>query len=149
MKSISTSRRGWIVYKGKGKIMNSILRNLRLDVDNLSLECASLPAFGGVTREAVDITSLTDYEESFAGGAVDELDEFTVTVLDSDEYAFTVGGVFTLALSGQVYDADTNAASSYNVSLGKCILTGMTPATIEAGGNRVMTQELTFKPTGE
>ena len=115
-----------------------------------SYEMQTGPAAKGQTKEAIDVTALSDVFKQFIPGALTEDDEFTVTIYDkgptnrpkvSDAPASLA---FAVALSNGE-DADVTASYSYV----KAIVTKVAPPNQEGSGERKATIDVTFRPTGE
>ena len=76
--------------------------------------------------------------------AVTEDGEIQAVVAGSHPALNAVGSL-TIALTVSVAGA---TATSSDVSVGDCIVTGVEPSNIEADGDRVLTWTVTFKPNG-
>ena len=124
------------------------VKSATLSFNSTSYEMASGPAAKGQTKEAVDVTALSDSVKQFIPGALVEDDEFSVSLYDKGTGMPTVGttpAALTIAvvLSNGV-DADVTAAVSYN----KAIVTKVAPPSQDGSGDRKATVDVTFRPDG-
>lgn len=114
-----------------------------------TFEMASGPAAKGQTKEAVDVTALSDTFKQFIPGAVTEDDELTVTLYDKGTGMPSVGDApaalsFAVALSNGE-GSDVTAGYSYT----KAIVTKVSPPSQDGAGDRKATIDVTFRPNGE
>ena len=124
------------------------VKSATLSFNSTSYEMASGPAAKGQTKEAVDVTALSDSVKQFIPGALVEDDEFTVTLYDKGTGMPTVSSTpaaltISVTLSNGV-DADVTAAVSYN----KAIVTKVAPPSQDGSGDRKATVDVTFRPDG-
>lgn len=125
------------------------VKSSKLTFGETEYEMATGPAAKGETKEAVDVTALTDVIKQFIPGAVKEVDEFTVSLYDKGSGMPTVDAApaqlkLEVALdNGQVAQPVT-ATVTYN----KAIVTKVTPPNHDASGDRKATIDVTFKPDG-
>lgn len=115
-----------------------------------TFEMASGPAAKGQTREAVEVTSLSDTFKRFIIGALTEDDEVIVTIYDEGSTNRPAVSDAPASLSFAVTlsngeDTDVSANFSYV----KAIVTKVTPTSQEGSGDRKATLEVTFRPNGE
>ena len=114
-------------------------------------EMASGPAASGKdqTRDAVEVTALSDTFKQFIPGALTEDNEFTVSLYDKGTGMPTVNdapAALTIAVvlsNGVDNDVPANIAST------KAIVTKVAPPSQDGGGDRKATVDVTFRPTGE
>ena len=109
---------------------------------------ASGPAAKGQTKEAVDVTALSDSVKQFIPGALVEDDEFTVTLYDKGTEMPTVDSTpaaltISVTLSNGV-GKDVTETVSYN----KAIVTKVAPPSQDGSGDRKATVDVTFRPDG-
>ena len=112
-----------------------------------TLELASAPVQKGETKEAVDVTALSDQVKQFIPGAVKEVDEFTVTAYYKGSGDVTVDDTPT-SLSIAVTLENGNSDVTASVSYPKAIVTKVSPPSIDASGDRKATYDITFRPDG-
>lgn len=114
-----------------------------------AFDMASGPAAKGETREAVDVTALSDQVKQFIKGALKEVDEFTVSLYDKGTGMPTVDSA-PAALSIAVTLDDGVAAQpvTATVSYPKAIVTKVSPPSQDASGDRKATVDVTFRPDG-
>lgn len=107
-------------------------------------DCKSLPSGVPESCELPNVTVLTDGVQQFAESALTEDGDIQVVIAGTPP-ALNATGALTIKLSVSVAGA---AAAPSDVPVGNCIVTGVEPSTIEAGGDRVLTYTVTFKPDG-
>ena len=126
-------------YTGK-----AVVTSAKITFAGTTYDCKSIPSGIPETCEPPNVTVLTDIEQRFDSAAVTEDGEIQAVVAGSHPALNAVG---SLTIDLTVSGAGATAESS-NVSVGNCIVTGVEPSTIEAGGDRVLTWTVTFKPNG-
>ena len=126
-------------YSGK-----SVVTTAKITFAGTAYDCKSIPSGIPETCEPQNVTVLTDTEQRFESAAVTEDGEIQAVVAGSHPAINAVGSL-TIALTVSVAG---ETATSSDVSVGNCIVTGVEPSTIEAGGDRVLTWTVTFKPNG-
>lgn len=124
------------------------VKSATLSFNSTTYEMASSPVAKGQTKEAVDVTALSDSVKQFIPGALVEDDEFTVTLYDKGAGMPTVDSTpaaltISVTLSNGV-DADVTEAVSYN----KAIVTKVAPPSQDGSGDRKATVDVTFRPDG-
>lgn len=124
------------------------VKSATLTFGSTSYEMASGPAAKSQTKEAVDVTALSDSVKQFIPGALVEDDEFTVSLYDKGSSMPSVGSspaALTIAVTlsnGQ--DADVTETVSYN----KAIVTKVAAPNQDGSGDRKATVDVTFRPDG-
>lgn len=124
------------------------IKSATMTFGSATYEMASGPAAKSQTKEAVDVTALSDSIKQFIPGALVEDDEFTVSLYDKGTGMPTVGSTpaaLTIAVTlsnGQ--DADVSASVAYN----KAIVTKVAAPSQDGGGDRKATVDVTFRPDG-
>ena len=126
-------------YTGK-----AVVTSAKITFAGTAYDCKSIPSGIPETCEPPNVTDLTDIEQRFDSAAVTEDGEIQAVVAGSHPALNAVGSL-TISLNVSVAGA---TATSSDVSVGNCIVTGVEPSTIEAGGDRVLTWTVTFKPNG-
>lgn len=127
------------------------IKTATLTFGSTAFEMASGPAASGKgqTRDAVEVTALSDTFKQFIQGALTEDDEFTVSLYDKGTGMPTVNdtpAALTLAVTlSNGVDNDVSA----NVAYTKAIVTKVAPPSQDGGGDRKATVDVTFRPTGE
>ena len=124
------------------------VKSATLTFGSNTFEMASGPAAKSQTKEAVDVTALSDSVKQFIPGALVENDEFTVTLYDKGTGMPTVGDTpaalaIAVTLSNGV-DADVTASVAYN----KAIVTKVAAPNQDGDGDRKATIDVTFRPDG-
>ena len=110
-------------------------------------DMASGPAGKSETKEAIDVTALSDQVKNFITGALKEVDEFTLTLFQgsSDLTVDTAPAAASIAVTLE-NGADSDA--SVSVSFGKLIITKVAYPNQDASGDRKATYDVTFRPDG-
>ena len=125
------------------------VKSSKLTFGETVFDMATGPAAKGETKEAVDVTALTDVIKQFIPGAVKEVDEFTVSLYDKGSGMPTVDAApaqlkLEVALDNGQVSQPVTATVTYN----KAIVTKVTPPNHDASGDRKATIDVTFKPDG-
>jgi hypothetical protein len=111
-------------------------------------EMASAPVMKGETKEAVDVTALSDSTKQFIAGALKEVDEFTVTLFQAGANDITVDAEpAALTMAVTLENGEDNDVTS-SVSYAKAIVTKVSPPSIDASSERKATYDVTFRPDG-
>lgn len=112
-----------------------------------TLQLAGAPVMKGETKEAVEVTALSDQVKQFITGALKEVDEFTLSLymdgstdLSVDDAPAALSISVTLENGGQ----DVTASVSY----ANVIVTKVAQTNIDASGDRKATYDVTFRPDG-
>lgn len=124
------------------------VKSATLTFGSTTYEMASGPVMKAQTKEAVEVTALTDGVKQFIPGALTEDDEFTVTLYQKGSGDITVGdtpAALTLAVTLE-NGSGTDATAS--VSYAKAIVTKVSPPSIDASGDRKAVYDVTFRPDG-
>ena len=127
-------------YTGKAVAMS-----VKLVFDGKDYDCKSIPAGVPETAELPNVTVCTDSVQQFAEAAVTEEGAMTFVVADTPPALNAVGALSVVA---NVSTAGGNAVEQ-TINCGPCIVESIEPTTIEAGGDRVQTWSVTFRPNGE
>ena len=107
---------------------------------------ASAPVQKGVTREAVNVTDLSQGVMQYVAGAVENWDEFTLTVYDDGTAPATSSAPEVYSVTSTISDGVNQQAVSISF---KALITKIAPSTVESEGGRKATLDLTIQPTGE
>lgn len=123
------------------------VKSATLTFNSVTYDMATGPAMAAETKEAVEVTALSDNVKQFITGALKEVDEFNVTLYDKGASNITVDATpaaLTISVTLENGVADATATVSYN----KAIVTKVSPASIDASGDRKATYDVTFRPDG-
>ena len=123
------------------------VKSATLTFNSVTYDMASGPAMAAETKEAVEVTALSDSVKQFITGALKEVDEFTVTLYDKGANNLTVDTA-PAALSISVTLENGGADATATVSYAKAIVTKVAPPTIDASSDRKATYDVTFRPDG-
>lgn len=124
------------------------VKSATLKFGNTTFDMASGPAAKSETKEAIDVTALSDQVKQFIPGALKEMDEFTVTLYDKGSGMPSVDDApatleITVVLENGASD-DVSATVKYN----KAIVTKVAAPNQDASGDRKGTIDVTFRPDG-
>lgn len=124
------------------------VKSATLKFGNTTFDMASGPAAKSETKEAIDVTALSDQVKQFIPGALKEVDEFTVTLYDKGSGMPSVDDApatleITVVLENGA-DNDVSASVKYN----KAIVTKVAAPNQDASGDRKGTIDVTFRPDG-
>lgn len=124
------------------------VKSATLTFNSNTYDVASMPTMKGETKDAIDVTALSDTVKQFIAGALKETDEFTVTLYQkgaNDLTVDTAAAALSIAVTLENgIDSDVTATVSYN----RCIITKVSPPSIDASGDRKATYDVTFRPDG-
>ena len=124
------------------------VKSATLKFGNTTFDMASGPAAKSETKEAIDVTALSDNIKQFIPGALKEVDEFTVTLYDKGEDMPSVDDEPAVLEIDVVLengaDDDVEATVKYN----KAIVTKVAAPNQDASGDRKGTIDVTFRPDG-
>lgn len=123
------------------------VKTATLTFGGTTYDMASGPAMAAETKEAVEVTALSDSVKQFITGALKEVDEFTVTLYDKGANNITVDdtpAALTISVTLENGVADATATVSY----AKAIVTKISPQSQDASGDRKATYDVTFRPDG-
>lgn len=123
------------------------IKTATLTFGGATYDMASGPAMAAETKEAVEVTALSDSVKQFITGALKEVDEFTVTLYDKGANNITVDDT-AAALSISVTLENGVADATATVSYAKAIVTKVSPPSIDASSDRKATYDVTFRPDG-
>ena len=113
----------------------------------VTYDMATGPTMKSQTREACEVTALSDGQKQFIPGALLEDDEFTVTLYDKGDANLTVSvtpAACVLAVTLENGVADATATVTYP----SCIVTKVSAPGIDASGDRKATYDATLRPDG-
>ena len=118
-----------------------------LTFGGVTYDMATGPTQKAETKEAVEVTALSDNVKQFITGALKETDEFTTTLYSKGASDLTVD-ITPAACSIAVTLENGTADVTTSVSYANCIVTKVAPASIDASGDRKATYDVTFRPDG-
>lgn len=125
------------------------VKSATLTFGGTAYEMANGPAMKSETREAVEVTALTDQVKQFIPGALKEINEVTVTLYSKGEGDITVGDAPAALKIDVVLSNGEDDDIESSVDYGKAIVTNVTPTDQNASGDRKATYQVTFRPSGE
>ena len=124
------------------------VKSATLTFGSATYEMASGPVMAGETKEAVDVTALSDSVKQFISGALKEVDEFTVTLYQKGTGDLTVDATPAALSIAVVLENGTGTDATATVSYAKAIVTKVSPPSIDASSDRKATYDVTFRPDG-
>ena len=124
------------------------VKTATLSFNSTAYEMASGPAMAGETKEAVDVTGLSDSVKQFIAGAVKEVDEFTVTLFQKGSGDITADASPAALTITVTLENGSGTDATASVSYARAIVTKVSPPSIDASGDRKATYDVTFRPDG-
>lgn len=122
------------------------VKSATLKFKGTAYEMASGPAMRSETRDAVEVTALSDQVKQFIPGALKEINEFTVTLYQAEENLTVDSGAGELSVEVVLSNGeeDITSTATYDV----VVITAVSAPEIDASGDRKATYQVTFRPTG-
>lgn len=123
------------------------IKSATLTFGGTAYDMASGIAGKSETRDALEVTALSDQVKKFIVGALKEIDEFTLTLFQgtSDITIDTEPAAASLSVTLENgIDEDATVTASFN----KLIVTKVAYPTQDASGERKATYDVTFRPDG-
>lgn len=123
------------------------VKSATLTFNSVSYDIASAPVGKSETKDAVEVTALSDTVKRFISGALKETDEFTVTLYQQGTDLTVDATPAALSMSVTLengIDSDVTASVSY----ARCIVTKVAYSNQDASGDRKATVDVTFRPDG-
>lgn len=124
------------------------IKSATLTFNSTTYDMASGPAGKSETREAVDVTALSDTIKQFIPGAIKETDEFTVTLYCKSTGDITVDTAPAAASIAVVLEDGSGTDANASVAFTKVIPTKVSYSNQDASGDRKGTYDVTFRPDG-
>lgn len=123
------------------------VKSATLEYGGTKYDMASGPAGRSETRDAIDVTALSENTKHFITGALKEVDEFTVTLFQgtSDITVDTAPASATLSV---VLENGVDSDASISVEFNNLIVTKVAYPAQDASGDRKGTYDVTFRPDG-
>jgi hypothetical protein len=125
------------------------VKSATLTFGGTAYEMEKGPSGKSETRDAVEVTALTDQVKQFIPGALKEINEVSVTLYSKGEGDLTVDAAPAALKIEVVLSNGEDADVSASVEYGKAIVTNATPTEQDATGDRKATYQVTFRPSGE
>ena len=118
-----------------------------LEYGGTTYDMASGPAGKSETRDAIDVTALSENTKHFITGALKEVDEFTVTLFQGTS-DITVDTAPASAMLSVVLENGVDSDTSISVKFNNLIVTKVAYPAQDASGDRKGTYDVTFRPDG-
>lgn len=123
------------------------VKSATLTFNSVTYDMASGPVQKGETKEAVNVTALSDQVSQFIPGALKTTDSFTTTLYYKGANDITVDST-PAALSISVTLENGVQDATATVSYAKCIPTKVTAPTVDATSDRKATYDVEWTPDG-
>lgn len=124
------------------------VKSATLSFGSTTYDMASGVTGKSTTKDAVEVTALSDQVKQFIAGALSEEDEFTVTLYQGSSDLTVNATPAALTISVTLTNGkDTDKTTT--VSYVGAIVTKVAYPSIDASGDRKGTYDVTFRPTGE
>ena len=123
------------------------IKSATLTFGGTAYDMASGIAGKSETRDALEVTALSDQVKQFIVGALKEIDEFTLTLFQgtTDITIDTEPAAASLSVTLENgIDEDATVTASFN----RLIVTKVAYPTQDASGERKATYDVTFRPDG-
>lgn len=111
-------------------------------------DMASGPAGKSETKDAIEVTALSDQVKKFITGALKEVDEFTLTLFQKASGDLTVDTTPAAASLSVTLENGVDADASVTASFNNLIVTKVAYPNLDASGDRKGTYDVTFRPDG-
>ena len=123
------------------------VKSATLEYGGTTYDMASGPAGKSETRDAIDVTALSENTKHFITGALNEVDEFTVTLFQGTS-DITVDTAPASAMISVVLENGVDSDASISVKFNNLIVTKVAYPSQHASGARNGTYDVTFRPDG-
>lgn len=124
------------------------VKSASLTFGGASYEMASGPAGKSETKDAIEVTALSDSVKRFITGALKETDEFTVTLYQKSTGDLTVDSTPAALAIAVTLENGIDSDATATVSIAKAIVTKVDYPGQDASGDRKGTYDVTFRPDG-
>lgn len=124
------------------------VKSATLTFNSVTYDMASGPAGKSETKEALEVTALSDSVRKFITGALKETDEFTVTLYQKDTGDLTVDTTPSALALSVTLENGIDSDATVSVSIAKAIITKVEYPNQDADGDRKGTYDVTFRPDG-
>lgn len=123
------------------------VKSATLKYGGTTYDMASGPAGKSETRDAIDVTALSENTKHFITGALKEVDEFTVTLFQGTS-DITVDTAPASAMLSVVLENGVDSDTSISAMFNNLIVTKVAYPQQDASGDRKGTYDVTFRPDG-
>lgn len=123
------------------------VKSATLEYGGTKYDMASGPAGKSETRDAIDVTALSENTKHFITGALKEVDEFTVTLFQGTS-DITVDTAPASAMLSVVLENGVDSDTSISVGFNNLIVTKVAYPAQDASSDRKGTYDVTFRPDG-
>lgn len=123
------------------------VKSATLEYGGTTYDMASGPAGKSETRDAIDVTALSENTKHFITGALKEVDEFTVTLFQGTS-DITVDTAPASAMLSVVLENGVDSDTSISAMFNNLIVTKVAYPAQDASGDRKGTYDVTFRPDG-
>ena len=123
------------------------VKSATLEYGGTTYDMASGPAGKSETRDAIDVTALSENTKHFITGALKEVDEFTVTLFQGTS-DITVDTAPASAMLSVVLENGVDSDTSISAKFNNLIVTKVAYPAQDASGDRKGTYDVTFRPDG-
>lgn len=123
------------------------VKSATLEYGGTKYDMASGPAGKSETRDAIDVTALSENTKHFITGALKEVDEFTVTLFQGTS-DITVDTAPASAMLSVVLENGVDEDTSISAMFNNLIVTKVAYPSQDASSDRKGTYDVTFRPDG-
>ena len=124
------------------------VKSATLTFNSTTYEMAAGPAGKSETKDAIEVTGLSDQVKRFIAGALKEVDEFTVTLYQKSTGDLTVDATPAALALAVTLENGIDSDATVSVAINKAIVTKVAYPNQDASGDRKATYDVTFRPDG-
>ena len=115
--------------------------------NGVAYDMASAPAGKSETKEAIDVTALSEQVKHFIKGSLKEVSEFTLTLYQGAN-DLTVDTAGATAYISVTLENGISEDITTNVAFNRLLITNVSYPNQDASGDRKGTYDVTFRPDG-
>ena len=123
------------------------VKSATLSFGSTTYDMAAAPCGKSETKDAVEVTALSDQVKQFITGALKETDEFTITLYQKSSDLTVDTAPASLSMTVVLEDGGSTD-QTVTVSINKAIITKVAYPNQDASGDRKATYDVTFRPDG-
>lgn len=124
------------------------VKSATLTFGGTTYDMASAPVGRSETKDAIEVTALSDAVRRYIVGALKETDEFTVSLFQVGASDLTVDATPAALVIAVTLENGVDADVSETVSIDRAIVTKVEYPNQDADGDRKATYDVTFRPDG-
>ena len=122
-----------------------IVKSATLTIGSTAHKIYEMPIRKGLSRDAVEVTDLSDTTKTYVAGAVEEWPEFTIKVADSGQSIATSIAAQSMTITANLTDGTNTQAYTETFN---ALVTKVESSTYAGDGDRKAALTLTIRPDG-